>query len=96
MSEIERIIFGNARLSKQDKNDALIVFTARKYFGVLVTADGKQLRAAEQLHHRLGVQVMNAEDAVKLCRKLIAARDRAARLYAERQENPLPDWVGKD
>jgi hypothetical protein len=39
---------------------------------------------------------MNAEDAVKLCRKLIAARDRAARLYAERQENPLPDWVGKD
>jgi hypothetical protein len=96
LSEIERIIFGNARLSKQDKNDALIVFTARKYFGVLVTADGKQLRAGEQLHYRLGVQVMNAEDAVKLCRKLIAARDRAARLYAERQENPLPDWVGKD
>jgi hypothetical protein len=59
-------------------------------------AQGEALRAAEELHHRLGVQVMTDEDAVQQIRKMISARDRMARMYAERQGNPLPDWVGKD
>jgi predicted nucleic acid-binding protein len=47
LSEIEEIIFGDAPLSKQDKNDALNVFTAKKYSAMLVTDDRKLLRAAE-------------------------------------------------
>ena len=79
LSKIERTIFGDAPLSKQDKNDALIVFTAKKYFAILVTDDRKVLRAAGQLHQRVGVEIMTDEGAMKLCRKLILQRDRAAR-----------------
>jgi predicted nucleic acid-binding protein len=97
LSEIERTIFGNARLSKQDENDALIVFTAQKYAAILVTADGKLLRAAKQLHHgRIGVQVMTDEDAVKLVRRFISRRDQMARADAARESISAPDWVGKD
>jgi hypothetical protein len=96
LNEIERIIFGDARLSKQDRNDALNVFTARKYFAVFVPDDRELLRATEKLHHRIGVQVMTDADAVALCRKLISERDQMARSYAERKGKPLPNWVGKD
>jgi len=36
LSKIKRIIFGDAQLSKQDENDALIVFTAQKWAAILV------------------------------------------------------------
>jgi len=96
LSEIKRTIFGNARISKQDENDAVIVFTAKKYSAILVTADGGLLRAADQLHRRIGVQVMTDEDAVKLVRRFISGRDQMARADAARENIPVPDWVGKD
>jgi predicted nucleic acid-binding protein len=96
LSEIERIVFGDARLSKNDRNDALIVFTAKKYSGILVTGDQKILRAAKQLHQRVGVEVMSDEDAVKLCRKLLPQRDQMARADAMRKGSEVPRWVGKD
>jgi len=97
LSEIERIIFGNAQLSKQDENDALIVFTAQKWAAILVTADGKLLRSAKQLHHGPdSVQVMNDESAVELVRRCISVRDQMARADAARESIRLSDWVGKD
>jgi predicted nucleic acid-binding protein len=94
LREIEEIIFGYAALSKQDRNDALIVFTAKKYFAILVTADRKVLRAAKELR-QLNVQVMADEEAVQQIREMISARDRMARSYAERKGKSVPDWVGK-
>jgi hypothetical protein len=89
LSKIQRTIFGNVRLSKQDKNDALIVFTAQKYAAILVTADGRLLRAAEQLKHgRNGVQIMTDESAVKVVRQLISGRDKVARADAARENVP--------
>src|SRR5437870_1385727 len=85
LSEIKRTIFGNARLSKQDDNDAVIVFIAKKYSAVLVTADRELLRVADQLHRRIGVQVMTDENAVKLVRQFISGRDQMARSDAARQ-----------
>jgi hypothetical protein len=97
LSEIQRTIFGNARLSKQDENDALIVFTAQKYApAILITADGELLWAADDLHRRNGVQVMTDESAVELVRNLISQRDKMARADAARENIPVPDWVGKD
>src|SRR2546430_13115761 len=85
LSEIKRTIFGNARLSKQDENDALIVFTALKYAAILVTADGKLLRTAGQLPHGIGEQGMTNGSAVKLVRRLISGRDQMARSDAARE-----------
>ena len=97
LSEIERIIFGDAPLSKQDENDALIVFIAQKYASaILVTADGKLLLAADQLHRRIGVQIMTDQDAVELVQRFITSRDKMARADAARENIPVPDWVGKD
>jgi hypothetical protein len=74
----------------------LIVFTALKYAAILVTADGKLLRVAEQLHHCIGVQVMTDESAVKLVRRLISGRDQMARSDTARESILVPDWLGKD
>jgi hypothetical protein len=97
LSEIQRTIFGKARLSKQDENDALIVFTAQKYApAILIAADGELLRAADELHRQNGVQVMTDESAVELVRNFISQRDKMARADAARENIPVPDWVGKD
>jgi len=97
LSKIERIIFGDAPLSPQDKNDALNVFTAQKYFAILVTADGQLLQAAAQLRSEIGsVDVMTDESAVEQVRQSIRVRDRMARADAAHEGCQLPDWVGKD
>ena len=98
LSEIQRTIFGNARLSKQDENDALIVFTAQKYApAILITADGELLRAADELHRRNGARkVMTDESAVELVRNLHLNVIEMGRADAARENIPVPDWVGKD
>jgi hypothetical protein len=97
LSKIERIIFGDEPLSPQDKKDALNVFTAQKYFGILVTADRELLRAATRLRSEIGsVDVMTDESAVEQVRIGIQMRDKMARMDAARWGCPLPDWVGKD
>lgn len=79
MNEIKEIIFGDVRLSPQDENDALNVFTAQKYSAIFVTADGELLLGADRLHQQARVEVMTDEDAVRLVRKRILERDWAAR-----------------
>jgi hypothetical protein len=70
LRRIERIIFGDVQVSSQDKNDALNVFTAHKYFGILVTADGELLKAADRLRDELRfVVVMSDEAAVAQVRR---------------------------
>jgi hypothetical protein len=97
LRKIQRIIFRDAPLSPQDKNDALNVFTAHKYFAILITADQELLQAAPRLRRELGaVDVMTDESAVEHARKRIRARDKMARADAAREGCPLPDWVGKD
>ena len=98
LSKIERIIFGDAPLSAQDKNDALNVFIAQKYFAILVTADRKLLKAAARLRSEFRglVDVMTDESAVEQVRIRIRERDTMARMDAAREGCPLPDWVGKD
>jgi hypothetical protein len=97
LRKIERIIFGNAPLSPQDKRDALNVFTARKYFGILITADREILQAADPLRNELRAEVvMSDERAVEQVRIRIRQRDQMARADAAREGCPLPDWVGKD
>jgi len=97
LQKIERIIFGDAPLSPQDKNDALNVFNAHKCFGILVTADGALVNAADRLRDELrAVVVMSDESAVEQVRKRIRVRDKMARADAAREGCPLPDWVGQD
>ena len=97
LRKIERIIFGDRRLSPQDKNDALNVFTARKYFAILVTADGEVIKAANRLRDELHFEVvMTAESAVENVRIRIRQRDKMKRAEAGLEGCPLPDWVGKD
>jgi hypothetical protein len=94
---IERIVFGDGPLSPQDKNDALNVFTAKKYFAILVTADRELLQAAARLRSEIGiVDVMTDESAVEEVRIRIRERDKMARMAAAREGCPVPDWVGKD
>ena len=40
LESIQQILCGSKPMSQSDQRDALIVFTAAKYHGILVTADG--------------------------------------------------------
>jgi hypothetical protein len=96
LRKIERIIFGDGSLSQQDENDALNVFTAQKYFAILVTADRELLEAGARLRELGSVDVMTDQGAVEEVRTRIRERDKMARADAAREGCPLPDWVGKD
>jgi hypothetical protein len=103
IEKIGRIIFGNASLSKSQQNDALIVFNAKKNFGILITDDGGSKRqprgilgSATDLHRKVGVQVMRDIQAVELIQQLITERDAMAKTCAQAMGLPLPEWHGKD
>ncbi len=102
LTRIERILFPEAVKIQNEKNDVEIVFNAKKYGSILVTADGgSKSQPGGILGHKeqlagLGIQVMSDEEAVQLVRSLIARRDRLATRMHERFGVPLPDWVGKD
>jgi hypothetical protein len=101
---IQRVLCGSRPMSKSDERDARIVFTAAKYYGILITADGASnsqprgiLGAASELRDAVGVQIMSAASAVKLIRRKISERDNLARCLLDRgQLCCLPDWVGRD
>ena len=100
---IQRILCGSKPTSQSDERDVLIVFTAAKYHGILITADGASnsqprgiLGAASQLRDSIGAQVISAADAVELIRRKIVARDNFTRRFCARRQLPLPDWVGAD
>ena len=102
LTRIERILFPEGAKTQNERNDVEIVFNAKKYGSILVTADGgSKSQPGGILGHKeelagLGIQVMSDEEAVQHVRGFIAARDRQATWKHERFGMPLPDWVGKD
>jgi hypothetical protein len=79
------------------------VFTARKYFRILITADGDSitqprgiLGCADDLFDILGIQVMRDFQAVNLINEEIIKRDKHALKWSLLTGKSLPDWVGKD
>jgi len=78
---IQRVLCGARPMSESDRRDALILFTAVKYYAILITADGASnsqprgiLGAAAELKQAVGAQIMSAADAVKLIRREISAQ----------------------
>jgi hypothetical protein len=100
---IQRLLRGSRPVSESDQRDALIVFTAVKYHGILITADGASnsqprgiLGAASELRDAVGAQIISAANAVTLIRQNIIAHDSSVRAFCQRRKVPLPSWVGTD
>ena len=100
--KIEAILFPDGVADISEKNDVEIVFNAKKYGEILVTADGGSKRqpggilgnraALEQI----GVRVMTDAEALAFVGIQIELRDNTAREAATFTGEPLPSWVGKD
>lgn len=99
---IERILFPSGALTTNQRNDVDIVFNAAKYRRILITADGGSKRQPggilgnRKALAALGVQILTAEEAVPLVQQRIEERDEIARLQAQTEGVPLPNWVGRD
>jgi hypothetical protein len=102
LKAIEGIVFPMGTVSDSDRRDVEIVFTAQKYGGYLVTADGASKRqpggilGARVKLADLGIRVLTDEEACTLVEERIQARDQRARNEAATTGAPLPDWVGRD
>jgi hypothetical protein len=102
LREIERLRFPAGARTQNEQNDVEIVFNARKYKRILITADGGSNRQpGGMLGNRapladLGATIMTAAEAVVLIRKKVAGRDDRARRSAREEGTPLPEWVGRD
>ena len=102
LRSIEKILFPGGAATPNQRNDVDIVFNAAKYRRILITADGGSKRQpGGMLGNRvalapLGVRIMTAEEAVALVQQKITDRDEMARLGAQMERRPLPEWVGKD
>ncbi len=103
LQKIEEILFPMGANSKNDQNDVEIVFTASKYFRILITDDGDSknqprgiLGCADDLRNILGIQVMRDYQAVDLVNKEIIERDKNASNWCKLTQTPLPGWIDKD
>ena len=95
LRQIETLLGGGAELDNNTRNDAEIVFNAKKYSAILVTADGGILDHRTELK-AIGVRVMTDDEAVQHVRQKIVERDRVTRQLAEYHGRPVPEWVGQD
>jgi hypothetical protein len=97
LDKISVILFGRRPKSAAEERDCLIVFTAKKYFAVLITNDGgsktqpRGILGSRDDLATLGVTVMRDWEAVDRVRLLIQRRDQEARWAAERFALPLPN-----
>ncbi|HYN81819.1 MAG TPA: hypothetical protein VES88_09990 [Gemmatimonadaceae bacterium] len=102
LRQIERILFRKGATTQNQRNDVDIVFNAKKYMRILVTADGGSNRQPGGiLGNRatlaaIGVRVMTAAEAVALVEQKITERDDFARRLAAEVGVSLPQWVGQD
>jgi predicted nuclease of predicted toxin-antitoxin system len=96
IAEIARALFPGGLWTPNDWRDVEIVFNARKYGAILVTADGAILDRSRELAARFHINVMTDEQAVAFVRSRIRARDERARQHAEDSSTQVPEWVGKD
>src|SRR5262249_53974748 len=99
---IERGLFPRRARNQNEGNDVEIVFNAKKYGAVLVTADGGSRRQPGGILGRraelarLGIVVMTDAEAVAHVREKIEERDSRMRLRAQLDGTPIPAWVGQD
>lgn len=102
LRDIQQVLFPTGVRNQNEQNDVEIVFNARKYQRILITADGGSKRQpGGMLGNRaalasLGATIITAAEAEALIRKRIAGRDDRARRTAREEGTPLPDWVGHD
>lgn len=103
LQHIGRIIFPKGVENYNQRNDVEIVFTAHKYFRILITNDGcskKQpggiLGHAKELKDTLGIVVLRDNEAVDLVNREIYYRDQLAERWAVIRNEPPPHWIGKD
>lgn len=79
-----------------------MVFNARKYDAVLVTADGASksqpggILGNRDALKKLGITVMTDVEAVALVDGAIQRRDDAARFAQKLTGEAPPEWVGRD
>jgi len=96
LRQIETILAGGGvNFNQNTKNDAEIVFNAKKYMAILVTADGGILDRKIELS-QLNVRVMTDQEAVEDVRAKIAERDELVRSIAAATGLAVPQWVGQD
>ena len=99
---IERVLFPDGATSQSERNDAEILFNARKYTAILVTGDGGSKRQPggilgnREALAQLGISVMTDAEAVAYTKERIAERDERLRRRADRDGTVLPAWVGQD
>jgi len=100
---IQPLLCGSRPVSESDQRDALIVFTAVKYHGILITADGASnsqprgiLGAASELRDAVGAQIMSAANAVTLIRRSIISRDKFVQAFCGKRDLRVPGWLGID
>lgn len=103
LRRIEEAVFPGGAATPGERRDVEILFNARKYGCILVTADGASRRQPggilgnrDRLRDELGIQVLTDAEAVALVRGLIRERDDHERERQELTGAPLPEWVGND
>jgi hypothetical protein len=102
LREIENILLPSGATSLNEANDVEIVFNAKKYEAILVTADGGSRRQPggilgnRDALARVGITVMTDAEAVALVRGKITARDERLRMRARHTGSQPPAWIGKD
>lgn len=102
LENIEAALFPAGASDANERNDVEIVFNAKKYCAILVTADGGSKRQPggilgnRDALGRLGITVMSDDEAVEYVREKIRQRDRLMIERCDWEGRPLPAWVGND
>jgi hypothetical protein len=102
--KIKNILFPDkSTLTTNEENDVLIILHAKQNHCILVSNDGGSKRQPggmlgnkDRIMNEIGVKIMRDTEAVVLVENKIMERDKLARQIAERYNEPLPKWVGKD
>ena len=102
LGQIGLFLFPRGPQNQNERNDALIVFSAWKHRCTLITNDGdSRNQPGGILGHRgeladLGITVISDNEAVAWVKEKIRKRDHNAVLMHEDFAAPLPGWVGED
>jgi hypothetical protein len=98
LDEIEGIVFPGGTRDNTERNDALALFTAKKYFAIFVTNDGGGGKPRGILTHKeslasIGVRVVSDEEAVTMVRARLNECARTERQLAEVSGESEPPWI---
>lgn len=98
LAEIKRVVFARGPLNPSEQNDALALFTARKYRAFFVPHDGAGGKPRGILTHRnelaaLGVHVLTDEEAVAMVRDTLSAVATEERRHMQESGEAEPSWI---